>query len=481
MISQLLVALGNSIISKWDRLSVLDYPYIRRSAHGNAVIRPLLESNRLRTLVVPSTTNLSWTYSAFKECPLESINIKRPVESWELERLGNDQGLLALLKYTKASAIGTARIQTPISELPLVAPSLNPFFIPMADAPTEVQDKIWARILYFAMSVPELANSPTSKDIPPRLGLLLVSKTFTRLGLSSYYAHVVIKQMLNIPKFASVLSRNPSIGPCVRSLTVDYWLYGYEEDGEESPAFYQIDCTILSQITGLVQLRQPSGQDWLMSKSRLISWEAFEAVAENSGSTLQEFSVRIGEQKQASAMMFSNLTALRILEWDSLSSFRLTNVPGDGLQNLKELHISLVDERFIFNGIIADGRVVLSTDESNVETFLEAHGPKLIELRISFSKLQELKVKILELCPNLQSLSLIGVGYVSTLNHIAVDDLYSSQAVPSLVKITFDLYFRMRDKDEVAFWDEFFPRFEPKCLPNLRDLEVKCCKWPTNE
>jgi hypothetical protein len=63
----------------------------------------------------------------------------------------------------------------PIPELPLVT---NPFFIPLAGAPQDVRDQIWARVLYFAMSVPELAYNPTMGGVPPKLPLLLVSKTF---------------------------------------------------------------------------------------------------------------------------------------------------------------------------------------------------------------------------------------------------------------------------------------------------------------
>jgi hypothetical protein len=66
----------------------------------------------------------------------------------------------------------------PALELPLIAPSVNPSFTPLAGAPEDIHDKVWARVLHFAMSVPELANNVKSKDVPRRLPLLLVSKTF---------------------------------------------------------------------------------------------------------------------------------------------------------------------------------------------------------------------------------------------------------------------------------------------------------------
>jgi hypothetical protein len=48
----------------------------------------------------------------------------------------------------------------------------------MAGAPKEEQDTVWMRILYFAMSVPELADNPAPRSAPRRLPILLVSKTF---------------------------------------------------------------------------------------------------------------------------------------------------------------------------------------------------------------------------------------------------------------------------------------------------------------
>jgi hypothetical protein len=91
------------------------------------------------------------------------------------------------------STFGKAKAQEPISELPDIAPSFNPSFTPMAGATKQVHDKVWVRVLYFAMSVPELANNPLSAwSVPPRLPLLLVSKTFNaRITKSIYYIALI--------------------------------------------------------------------------------------------------------------------------------------------------------------------------------------------------------------------------------------------------------------------------------------------------
>lgn len=48
----------------------------------------------------------------------------------------------------------------------------------MNSATREVKEIIWKRILYFAMSVPQLAENPEQEGIGTRLPLLLVSKIF---------------------------------------------------------------------------------------------------------------------------------------------------------------------------------------------------------------------------------------------------------------------------------------------------------------
>ncbi|KAJ6500811.1 hypothetical protein C8R45DRAFT_81496 [Mycena sanguinolenta] len=485
MASQLLEALIRAMY-KWDRLCSFDFPYTFDGNRATKLMQPLAESKRLHTLAIPSSRGLSWTYSVLKECPLKVIQIKHPMIQWERKWIEQKHPeLKALLKFTEEPVIGmglAARAEEPIPELPLIAPSLDPFFIAMAGAPKEVQDKVWDRVLYFAMAVPERADeSPWVQLSCRRLPLLLVSKGFARLGLPHHYAHVRLRQSSTIPQFAFVLRNNPSIGPQIRSLTIDYWDYpDFDSDGEGEPApFHQLDSSILSQTTGLVRLNRPSG-------SATIPWDAFEAVAKSSGSTLQECCVRIGEQEQAaSAMIFSNLSAMRTLKWDCSISFLLTNVPGDGLQNLTELRISSTSETFLMALMRMElkclQRVMLLTNHLKLEPFLEAHGPKLIELRMPFGKLGTLTAKILELCPNLRSLSLVNMGFSPTGNVLLVDDLGTSQAVPSLVKITLDMYFRTRNKDQVTGWERFFSHFEPKCLPNLREIEVLSCVWPTNE
>jgi len=245
--------------------------------------------------------------------------------------------------------------------------------------------------------------------------------------------------------------------------------------------------TVFSQTTGLVRVCHKSFNIEPLSIQReaLISLDAFETMAEYSGATLREFSVLIERNEQASPTVFSNLTALRTLEWKSLTTFLSANTPEDGMQNLEELRILLASQSFLtalsrmrLNFL---RRVVLSIDDNHPETFLEAHGPKLTELQLPYRKLKTLKVKIFEVCPNLRSI-LLPIR-VSIENPPDADYFHSSQLVPSLVKITLDgLYCGPHmPEDEIAGWERFFTKFETKNFPSLREIEVKCCAWPTSE
>ncbi|KAJ6500857.1 hypothetical protein C8R45DRAFT_925356 [Mycena sanguinolenta] len=468
MVAQLVEALIRAM-SKWDRLCSFDSPYVYEKNRATKLIQPLAESKRLHTLAIPSTTGLWWTYSALKECPLKAIHIKQPLTRLERARLermdaSKDLELKALLKYTETAA--TKPRQTHISEPPLIAPSLNPFFIPMNNAPRDVQDKVWDRVLYFAMSVPERADESAWRGSRGRLPLLLVSKTFARLGLPHYYAHVLFWRSSAIPEFASVLRNNPTIGPRICTMTLGYW--DYLAANKESAPLYQVDSSILSQTSGLIRLSQRTG-------SAAISWDAFEAVAASSGSTLREFSVRTDEQELTSAAIFSNLTALRTLKWTWSTSFLLPSTPEEGLQNLTELQVSLTSESFLtalslMRLKFLERVQVLCMNDLTTKPFLKAHGPKLNSDRENIRPLSE---------PS--SLSLVATAN-SPMGHIpSADDLHSCQAVPSLVKITLTVYFRPRDKAHIAAWEKFFSHFQPKYLPNLREIEVQCCVWPTNE
>ncbi|KAF7353879.1 hypothetical protein MVEN_01073800 [Mycena venus] len=490
MVSQLIEALSVSL-SKWD-LRVFECPFTRESNRAEKIIRPLVKVKRLHKLSIPNADSLSWAYSSFKECPLEVIRIKKSVSKWERKELPfQNSVLMALLDYTEASIFGQANTPKPDLEHPDIAPSLNLFFVPMAGAPKDVQDEVWSRVLYFAMSVPERANNPSS-TVPRRLPLLLVSKTFNQLGLPYYYAHTVLSTVPAISKFGFVSLKNPSIGPNIRSLSIQCLNFGTNSSGAQGNPMF---TPILSKASGVTRVVGYKGfadpNDTAVSMEISIPWDTFEAMAKCSGSTLREFSARIGTYQgtTVTATVFDDLTVLRRLDWKSPTGFALTNIHENGFQSLEDLWITQSSQSFLtalsLMRLKVLRRVMLCLsqdaqgDPPSPEGFLKAHGHKLTDLGLAQNIFETLSINVFDVCPNLRSLTV--------LVPMAVDGppdteyLYSTRAIPSLVKITLDVWYLPRDKNRFAAWEEFFVEFDPKCFPNLHEVEVKCCEWPTSE
>ncbi|KAJ7699467.1 hypothetical protein B0H14DRAFT_3653002 [Mycena olivaceomarginata] len=503
MVSQLVDALAKSI-SQWDRLSVFDCPFAATTNRAKKVISPLIRSKRLQALVISFVSTSSWAYDTFKECPLKVIQAKQPVQEWErtyyLPRLKNDPKLMALLKFTDTITRSLDELERehlePALKLPLIAPSLNPSFTPLAGAPEDIHDKIWARVLHFAMSVPELANDVKWKDIPRRVPLLLVSKTFharpfsnisriipmhfpQRLGLPSYYAHVMLRRSSAAPSFASVLSRNPSLGPHVRSLVIQYWSSIDHELGTDPM------LAILSRTSGLLRFggnKELANDKFSADEEGPISWNAFEAMAQCSGSTLRECFARIHTYQVASANVFASLTALRTLIWNSSTTFlEVPNASAHGLPSLEKLRISSASTSFMTvlsrMKLPSLRRVILSCDSPSSEIFLETHGPKLTELHVSSYFLSIMESRALKLCPNLRSFSILGYRPPDA------DDLYLSEPITSLVKMILEASYVRRNmaKNEIAEWERFFTELNTESFPNLHEIWVENCEWPTTE
>ncbi|KAJ7715936.1 hypothetical protein B0H14DRAFT_3901504 [Mycena olivaceomarginata] len=434
VVSQLLDALSKSI-PKWDRLCVFDCPFPGPTVRAETVVSPLAKDKRLHTLTLPSIEGLPWAYSTFKGCPLKSIRIKRPVERRHQGLIPEkDPALMSLLNSTDGPGI--------CCESPLITPSLNPSFIPIAGAPKAVYDEIWAHVLYFATAVPR------------RLPLLLVSKTFHRLGLPYYYA---------------------DSGPQNRD----------RSDFEKSNVDYSM-LTILSQTNKALRITgETSNPFFIDTAAASISWDNFVAMAKYSGSTLLEFSVKLASTAHASPTVFTDLSTLRILEWKCETSFLSTNTPQDGLPNLEDLRIIFANESFLtvlsLMKLKSLRRVTLS-DQINLEAFLGAHGPKLTEVNILCPNFKASNHKIFEVCSNLRCITVKS----PLLNHQnkPPEAIYFSppHAVTSLTKITLDVfYFNKIPKDNMVGWERFFIEFKPTSFPNLREMEVKCCVWPTSE
>ncbi|KAJ7611837.1 hypothetical protein FB45DRAFT_1037475 [Roridomyces roridus] len=306
MIAKLVTALRN-LAPKWDRLSVLKVPSY---FFQDEILESLNEMRTIHTLVLPTVFSATWLFPTFKDSPLRCIQITEGVPS-HLGAISNKE-VKALIRFTNAEGSGSDT--TGSSDLPAaeIGPPLNPDFIPMAAATPEVKELIWTRVLYFALSVPELEEDP-EKQIPPRLPILLVSKYFHRLPLPYYYAHTTLTEDEYASNLAEVLDRNPWLGSHIRTIVGDL---------DES---YVVE----SDYSG-------------------ISWEAFEIAMEICGSTLQKLATRIcAASSPMSPIIFSRFTALRSLVWECKTVFDLDEIPSAALPCLTDLTLAKFHSSFL--------------------------------------------------------------------------------------------------------------------------------------
>ncbi|KAJ7119089.1 hypothetical protein C8R44DRAFT_789994 [Mycena epipterygia] len=489
-------------IPKWDHLRIFGLPYT--SVKINNIVQALVKSRRLQTIVIPTVEDARWVFARFKECPLEAIEIKGAnLRRYALDTSDSeeewDPELKALLRFPPSPSV----LQD--SDAIEIAPSSNPFFIPMHGVAEEVQDVIWKRILYFAMSLPELEMGVELKSIPPRLPLILVSKMFYRLGLPHLYAHANLQNCVATSTFVAVLQEKPFLGPQVRTLCGNLQSivrYDSDSDSDDPDGSHigpengrveeQLVVALLSLTPGLVRfygwslLKDFEKMSFLLPMELPISWAAFEMLATCSGSTLQEFSKRISRHQGASATIFNDFTQLRCLDWKCETTFdcSLQDASYDGLPSLEELRIWSPQPSFL----IALSRMKLPSlqclrlfghDVTDFEAFFEAHGNKLTSLDIPCRIMGKSQGGIFDLC---QNVSCIAITIDAVSEEPPKAQYFSPRAAHgSLEKIKFNMRYWSSQKGNIAKWETFFTAFEPKHFPNLRTIEVQGCKWPTTE
>ncbi|KAJ7184590.1 hypothetical protein C8R46DRAFT_1208777 [Mycena filopes] len=488
MSSQLTDALV-ATIPKWNRLLIFHCPYVGAYVGGSGragkILRVLRASRRLHTLFIPRD-GVKWAWLELKECPLRTVYVLKKRMHYDYNLIPNDPALTSLLKFRDAVPEPAAKIDT----LDL-ASSLSSSFLPMQSASKEVYEFVCARILYFAMSVPELADDPSEKGISPRLPLLLVSKMFYRLGLPHYYTHTVLRKTTALSKFATALSTQPSVATHVRTLeSVAEPIWDERKCALAMARISLSSSTLLvaafSRMTALVRAtcRRDSFHRHTWDSNLIetsLPWDAFCALAKAVGSILQEFAIRVEARQAASVTPLNALFSLTVLDWNCTTEFTdLESADPDSLSSLQELRITASSASFIsalrsmkLNSL---RRVALTETVTLPGPLLKTHGHKLTELDMTYLALRKLETGIFELCPNLVSIRIFHIH--SRDKPPRADDFYAPQDVPSLTKIHFNLTSK---KEHIAGWEEFITDIDQDFFPNLREIQFTDCEWPTNE
>ncbi|KAJ7184575.1 hypothetical protein C8R46DRAFT_463493 [Mycena filopes] len=123
--------------------------------------------------------------------------------------------------------------------------------------------------------------------------------------------------------------------------------------------------------------------------------------------------------------------------------------------------------------------------DAPMEHFLRAHGNKLTNIIVSYDALDWLNINVFEVCPNLSSITipLDTVTTVQKKSNPLNPKHFSSPKTAACVleKIRFQTsYWSGKNKDNIAAWDTAFAEFQPQ-FPNLQEIRMDPCAWPTNE
>ncbi|KAJ7483901.1 hypothetical protein B0H11DRAFT_2279620 [Mycena galericulata] len=465
---------------KWSNLNAIVFPYYGISATiREPFVRALVAIPTVKAISVPNYSHGSRDLPIFMDWAqkpaLESMELGR--KHLEFARsIPPNSRLASLVRWTKYTPQTDAAPQYQ----PVIPEPVSPSFKPLEAATQLVKDRIWSRILFFAMLPLETAERDRDAH-HKRLLFLLVSQMFHRLALPYLYRYVTFPREAPLHRFVKRLADTPNIGAHVHEMKIGNYRY------ERNIGRIAVDFTRLFPYTP--RLRRLLGD----GETRM-SWAALTALADTAGGTLEEllgFEFHETDGESESPAVFERFTALRSLSWDggyrpvltaALSFFdRKVAVPKNGLPALEFLHakpweaIDVLAEMELPN-------LRRATFEWEFRgwgvPFLQNHGYKLVELDILGSTTINRDYSILQLCPNVTTLS-YRLGSYTTKDNLG----WPTEGFQHQSLTTLKLYKVIQPNKvlEAQAWEHFFAHANFVCFPALQEVRVASLEWPTTE
>ncbi|KAJ6556579.1 hypothetical protein DFH09DRAFT_1491162 [Mycena vulgaris] len=320
-------------------------------------------------------------------------------------------------KWNKLNAVNLPiNGPAPAYNAPIRAPN-DPFFRLVESAPQASADRIWSRILFFAiLSLEQHPEKTPSWNLPDRrvnsgrLQFLFVSKSY-RLARPYLYYYAVFYDRGNFPSFSRALSVQ-LLGQHIREIDV-------RQDGRLP--FYARRRTLLSTTTLPSILPNTSNLTHLLGGYESISWAGFPALATSAGSTLQEFfrTSFEADTTDRSPTIFRHYIALRAFTWEYKSSplnvLRRKSAPFFGalhevsagmLPALEFLDIKSTEALSVFSKMDLPNlrRATFELRGDWDIPFLKTHGTKLYDLHTRSATISTQSV--LTLYPNITTLTM---------------------------------------------------------------------------
>ncbi|KAK7057901.1 F-box domain-containing protein [Favolaschia claudopus] len=506
-------------LKKWKRLNQVNLPYTGFLPEAkNSLYTAIWSCPTLRIVTFPRYTGAFLPiFKQMSQNPsLRAIEIrpksqlKRPRAMW-LDRIERS----VPLRPPPRPRFKNARLQTLIqwfddsdeTENQMVpAPSSNPSFRPFASTAQPIADKLWSRILFFAM----LSLDVHPEDMQPsnlirrklnmkRRNVLLVSQTFLRLGTPYAYYFPVIATEEVFESFSSTIAANPELGGHIRHLDLRLAKTRDLLDTTKPQSASVSLHAVLPHLHNLTRLICTPGSRHHIDPSHTISWNDLETLAETVGSTLQEFTgleITFDTDKVAhSIAIFDKFTALKKLSWKyyfSPDEAVFAPVPhvsiSTALPALEQLELRSPEDMFSKFSLPSLHHVTVENErgygKSSAwgESFLSAHGSKIQYLDIMTTTMDEASVFVL--CPNLTTLGW-RPGFGQTAYDLGLDILDKGFTHSSLSTLILHKYFfngrNIAARNENT--NKLFAAVDNalRYLPALRKISISWDKWPTTD
>ncbi|KAF7307638.1 hypothetical protein MIND_00559100 [Mycena indigotica] len=478
-------------IKGWEKLRVFQYSHWQCRQRLAAISDSLNLVASIESVVVESVYDAQRAQKLLKPCPLREIVITKPLVNNLHLRLHEFADFLASvdppIKYTIKQDSRTQEHRSPSAP----PEPLYLTFRPFATAPIEVQNTLWSRILFWAMRVPERAQGAIIKDSSH---LLCVSRQFYTLGIPHYYTHVVFRTEECAARLTHVLLRHPTLATQIQTIGNDPdRRLGLIDDDSDTEAAEIVPCAFDGSAMVAVLSRATSLRKFWLCRPTLIhgvtlSRAAFWALAINSGSCLVELSTALfSALTPLEADVFEHFEALQTLDWWSEQPVAISSdVKEDSLGALSRMQVYNADPSFF--------DVLCNFDLSSL-THLSVypecpvpcrefwttrqHGARLVHLEIAPHIVRVADISILDVCPNLHSLTLLFPVFKDD-KPLGEGDLIASQPTTTLTSINFQLLFHFRSKALKTAWIDYFLAFSLQSLPNLREIVIsEGMSWPT--
>ncbi|KAF7290383.1 F-box domain-containing protein [Mycena chlorophos] len=442
-------------IHTWESLTALDSA--SSSTDISKITTALRDVKRLQTFSASTVNEAQQLFVALSGCPLRVVNLKRRLTQYEQNMATTLFPELArLLKSPDPEPAATSESAShSASGETILVPSLNPFFVPLKDESVDVQEAIWSRILYHALSCPERAEGPSRPNSAypqhgARVSYLQVSKMFLKCGLPHFYAHIDVR-------------------------------WGQQQGFEVAAR----DGTLEGRLLTLVFRTD-------------ITLNVLEAMSARTTETLVACRVvlrSVYPHADHDSMFLSRFPSLRYLRFSGPIRLR-AGCPADSLPCLTELILSNVDPSLfaLLGGLGLPSLRSLDlswfTEDANnamsrLQSFMETHGAKLTKLTLAVAVIDSLKGKLLEHCPNLTDLTIHSASYLGApVPTLATFEPTTPNLALVRIKFTLENWPRKRSErnDAIARWEALiFALNPPAHMPRLREILVHCCEWPTTE